>query len=92
MNNAKKGATKAPAKKPATNFGRQKPRYLTAEAWNQLRDSEREVLAAFASKKTKLRIADIESKSTKRTVQLALANLVKAKLLVKVERGLYGVA
>lgn len=88
MNNEKKGATA----KPATSFGPQKPRYLTAAAWDLLRDSEREVLAAFVSKKSQLKIADIPSKATKRTVQLALAYLVKAKLLVRIERGLYGVA
>lgn len=91
MNNEKKGAT-APAKTPATSFGPQRPRYLTAAAWNLLRDSEREVLVAFASKKSQLKLSDIKSKATKRTVQLALANLVKAKLLVRVERGLYRVA
>lgn len=88
MNKEKKGATA----KPATSFGPQKPRYMSAITWSQLRDSEREVLAAFVSKKSQLKIADIPSKATKRTVQLALANLVKAKLLVRVERGLYEVA
>lgn len=87
MNKEKKGATA-----PATSFGPQKPRFISDDIWRLARPVEREVLSAFTTKKAQIRLANVQTKATKRTVQLALANLVEAKILVRVERGLYGVA
>ena len=82
----------AVAPKPAVAFGAQKPRFVSGDVWRLARPVEREVLAAFASKKGEIRLEAVQTDATKRTVQLAFKNLIDAGVLVRVSRGLYGLA